>query len=312
MYFIAGNGSRKLQRIIIPYVLNKAVFFFQDMPRYIVHFAQFHNEFRLPELESLAVLENVDLKYDPKNYIEECPFLIIELKSNADAIKLIKRSILVKEIAELWALGTTQEEMFDEMKKGPEKDRPIYKTCSFKFLVSSFGCSLSASEQIKRIEACSWMGCEGPIDMKNPEVTFCYYEDYHGETNFGKKLTIPPKRLYFGVLLANGNRAIVSQYDLKKRDYLGTTSMDAELSLIMANQALARPGALVLDPFVGTGSFLVSCSHFGAYTIGSDIDGRQIRGSLSTKSGGILKNVKQYNLESFVLGTLVCDISIYI
>jgi tRNA (guanine10-N2)-methyltransferase len=286
------------------------------MPRYIVHFAQFHSEFRLPELESLAVLESIDLKYE--NYIDECPFLIIELNSNADAIKLIQRSILVKEIAELWASGNTQTEMFEEMKNGHEKDRPMYKTCSFKFLVSAFGFSLSIPEQIKRIEACSWMGCQGkqilkigPIDMKNPDVTFCYYEDYHGETNFGKKLTIPPKKLYFGVLLATGNRTIVSQYDLKKRDYLGTTSMDAELSLIMANQALARPGTMVLDPFVGTGSFLVSCSHFGAYTIGSDIDGRQIRGSLGTNSGGILKNVKQYNLESLVLGTLVCDISIY-
>lgn len=30
----------------------------------------------------------------------------------------------------------------------------------------------------------------------------------------------------------------MTKYDLKKREYLGITSMDAELSLVMANQAL--------------------------------------------------------------------------
>jgi tRNA (guanine10-N2)-methyltransferase len=40
----------------------------------------------------------------------------------------------------------------------------------------------------------------------------------------------------------------------------------------------AKKGSLVYDPFVGTGSLLVTCAHFGAFPIGSDIDGRQIRG----------------------------------
>lgn len=50
--------------------------------------------------------------------------------------------------------------------------------------------------------------------------------------------------------------------------------MEAELSLIMANQAKAKPGALIYDPFVGTGSMLYTSAFFGAYVIGSDIDGR--------------------------------------
>jgi tRNA G10 N-methylase Trm11 len=40
--------------------------------------------------------------------------------------------------------------------------------------------------------------------------------------------------------VALGNRDIVGRFDLKKRKYLSNTSMDAELSLIMANQALVR------------------------------------------------------------------------
>ena len=33
--------------------------------------------------------------------------------------------------------------------------------------------------------------------------------------------------------------------------------MDAALSLIMANMGKARPGALVFDPFVGTGNIII-------------------------------------------------------
>ena len=48
--------------------------------------------------------------------------------------------------------------------------------------------------------------------------------------------------------------------------------MEPQLSFLMANQAQIQPNYLVLDPFVGTGSLLVSSAYFGAYVIGSDID----------------------------------------
>ncbi|CAO3586508.1 unnamed protein product [Absidia cylindrospora] len=47
-----------------------------------------------------------------------------------------------------------------------------------------------------------------------------------------------------GRLVASGSRDLVQKYNLKKRHYLGTTLMDAELSLVMANQALASSGKL--------------------------------------------------------------------
>lgn len=49
-----------------------------------------------------------------------------------------------------------------------------------------------------------------------------------------------PKRLYFGreVSMDNARRA-VTEYALPKRAYLGPTSMDTEMSLIMCNQAKA-------------------------------------------------------------------------
>ena len=48
--------------------------------------------------------------------------------------------------------------------------------------------------------------------------------------------------------------------------------MDPQLSLLMSNLAAVSPGALVLDPFVGTGSLIISAAQFGGYVLGGDID----------------------------------------
>lgn len=39
--------------------------------------------------------------------------------------------------------------------------------------------------------------------------------------------------------------------------------MDAQLAIIMANQAQVTSGNIMLDPFVGSGSLLVAAAHFG-------------------------------------------------
>ena len=49
----------------------------------------------------------------------------------------------------------------------------------------------------------------------------------------------------------------LKKYDLKKRFYLGPTSLDPLLALLMATVSRVRPGHMVLDPFVGTASILV-------------------------------------------------------
>ncbi|KAJ3269483.1 hypothetical protein HDV01_001367 [Terramyces sp. JEL0728] len=276
------------------------------MKDYLVHFAQFHLEFRLPELDSLARLENIEIRYNIEEYTHKHPFLKVQIANHEQAKRLIQRSILIKDIIELWAAEDTFDELKEFLKKDQNKDKEEYKDAPFKFHVEAFEHTLTMAEQIERIEELAFLPLNGTVDLKNPKYIFALFEDYSGEEFRGVKKTLPPIKLYFGLFIGSGNREIVSRYDLKKREYLGTTSMDAELSLVMANQVLAQPGSLILDPFVGTGSFLVSCSHFGAYTVGSDIDGRQIRGA---DGKDINSNLSQYNLEKYVLGTFVSDIA---
>lgn len=83
--------------------------------------------------------------------------------------------------------------------------------------------------------------------------------------------------------------------------------MDAELSLLMANQALVRRGDLVIDPFAGTGSVMVGAAHFGAYSVGCDIDPRVLRGP--SKERSVRANFAQYGFPARLLGLVVNDFS---
>lgn len=115
-----------------------------------------------------------------------------------------------------------------------------------------------------------------------------------------------PKAVYLGRFIGTSARDIIFKYDLKKRSYISTTSMDAELSLVTANITLASRSKLFYDPFVGTGSFPLACAHFGAQVFGSDIDGRSIRGK-----GGVdvFSNFVQYGIADLFGDCFVADLT---
>ncbi|KAJ3365668.1 hypothetical protein GGF31_008473 [Allomyces arbusculus] len=280
-----------------------------ERKRYLVHFAQAHEDFRFAELWSLAKLENVDLVMEDHRYDRDRPFLTVQLASDADAIKLVRRAILVKAIYALWEESSSYEALFDQIRRKPERNA-LYMTCSFKFVVETFNNSRALDYKVAVINRFAFMAFTGPIDLKNPDVTFGVLEDYDYKSDV-------PRHLYFGIQLGFGNRAAIDKFSLKKRTYLGTTSMDPQLSLIMGNLGLVRPGTLVYDPFVGTGSFLVTMAHFGAVTMGSDIDGRQIRGTgkgnarrgAKPGSASVWSNVEQYGLQDRVVDCLVYDMA---
>jgi tRNA G10 N-methylase Trm11 len=132
-----------------------------------------------------------------------------------------------------------------------------------------------------------------------------------------------PRRVLFGRRLCGSGRGAVSLLNLSKRKYLGkdylcganaldnccmteyrhvvgfchtaTTSMDHELSLIMANMACVRRGSMVLDPFVGSGSILVACAHYGGFCVGTDIDVRALRNK--QKGNNIFASFEQYGFD---------------
>lgn len=158
----------------------------------------------------------------------------------------------------------------------------------------------STSEQQQLIESFKYMGFRGSIKMKNPNQEFCIFEHY------SFKNAPVPSKVYLGRRIAGSARDIINTYDLKKRKYISTTSMDSELALVTANLTLAAPNKLFYDPFVGTGSFPIACSHFGAMGLGSDIDGRSVRGKASRN---ILTNFQQYGLVDMFMDSFISDLT---
>lgn len=141
--------------------------------------------------------------------------------------------------------------------------------------------------------------------MENPEALFTIFEQWQDENALLGILE--PDRYYFGWYIASSQRDIIHKYDLKKRDYISTTSMDSELSLVTANISLSGPGKLFYDPFCGTGSFPVACAHFGATAWGSDIDGRSMRGEGGKKS--LKGNFEQYGIGSYLGDVFSSDLT---
>lgn len=62
------------------------------------------------------------------------------------------------------------------------------------------------------------------------------------EVFFGRLVRLIPRTLHSSLItvqIAEGTaRPLARKFDVKKRSYFGNTSMDAEVSLLMANQTL--------------------------------------------------------------------------
>ncbi|KAL2019303.1 hypothetical protein VTK56DRAFT_9770 [Thermocarpiscus australiensis] len=270
---------------------------------YLIRFSQSHETFRLPEIQALATLENIDLKVI--SYSLESPFCIVHLPSEDAAKRLIRRSILAMSIHELWGSGADLDAVHAGVRAATAHLWDRYMTCSFKFTIDSYQGSRTSEDKVRIINSFAYLGFAGPIRMRHPDEEFVLFEDW--EWNSTPRGIPDPKHYYFGRYLASGARDLPKKLDLKKRRYISTTSMDAELALVTANMALAAPGKIMYDPFVGTGSFPIACAQFGALTFGSDIDGRSIRGD--EKKRTLRGNFEQYGLLGGLGGMFTADLT---
>ncbi|KAI7650592.1 hypothetical protein KC318_g16330, partial [Hortaea werneckii] len=208
---------------------------------YLIRFVQQHETFRRPEIESLADLAGYSLEW--LSYSDHSPFAILRFNQagipDAAVQSVIQRSILCDQIYELWGSvgGSNYDLLRQDITSRTQHLWPQYRTSSFRFTVDSYHGKLSLAEQRDLIESFDFMSFEGPVRMKTPDQHFTIFEDYELDAKH-------PYHLYFGRLIGEGGRKAINLYNLKKRSYIATTSMDAELSLITANLTQAGPGKL--------------------------------------------------------------------
>ncbi len=283
--------------------------------RYLFWCAHEHLSFRIAEFEAIAAVFQIDLDWVEKT--EENPWVIIRLDSEELAKKIASRSLATRFCVELWGDGKNEEDMHKSVKEYSEELKAPYfaEDVSFKIYVEVFMHKLSLKEKLKRVESFDYLPIKGRVKLDHPDVTFANFEFYGFDHNHPPEW---PLRLFFGRLVAEGQRALISQMSIKKRKFIGNTTMDSQLALLCANLACVGPGTLVMDPFCGTGSLLLAAARFGAFVLGTDIDYLMLHARTRPSRVGmkrraqdesIIANFEQYGLESKFLNVVVCDAS---
>lgn len=202
------------------------------------------------------------------------------------------------------------------MKQCPNIYNEKYSNCSFKIDIESYGKKISLASKVERIEKFDFLPFRGQIQLNNPDETFYYMEYFGLDSN---NIPDQPYQIIFGRWIADSNRKLISKFSLKKRKFIANTSMDPTLAFLMNNIAKVSDNDIVYDPFVGSGSLLVSAAYFGAYVCGTDIDYLLLHGLAKPSKIGMKKrekdesvkaNLKQYNLDSKYLDVIIGDSSL--
>ena len=235
--------------------------------RFLIVLAQQNEDFRCAELRSLAELYRIDLALS--NYRPDSPFLEVDLPTEEDARKIVSRSIMCKAVYRIFSQGNTMEDVHRENKKNL-KQFEEFMGQSFKIDFNIYQSTRSRESQLRTINELSYIALDGPIKMKNPDLTLVVVEAY---ADISHQL----EYVWFTKLVTISDRSAMGRYDLKKRRNVGTTSFEAELSLVTANMAQIQKGDFVFDPFSGTGSFPLAAAYYGGYVFASDIDVRPLR-----------------------------------
>lgn len=281
--------------------------------QYLLWFAHEHVSFRLHEIEAIASVLKIHIKWiEPPS---DKPWYLVELPSEEAVQKLSARSVTMRRAIHLWADEPTVPRLHASLKeKCLNGLLEPYKLKSFKVDVDLFCNSQTQEEKLERIESFSYMPFQGHVDLKNPDVTFQYIEYYGLDP---KIVPANPTRTFFGRVVSESGRPLIHELSLKKRTFIGNTSMDPQLSLLMANLGKVSNGDLVLDPFVGSGSLLVAAAKFGGHVIGTDIDFLMLHGRtrptrkqtrhIARKDESIEANMVQYSCVDKYIDVIVAD-----
>lgn len=224
----------------------------------------------------------------------------------------------IRSISELWGYGTTRPSFHSDLKKNlaDMADSKFFEQSrDYKIVVETYNKHFLHKEKVDKMEEMDYLPFTAPVNLKTPQERYMYYEFYGMDPN---NVPEQPEAILFGRLISHGQRDLIQKLSLKTRKFIGNTSMDPALSLLMANQCAVKAGDLVFDPFVGTGSLLVTAAHFGAYVFGSDIDYLMLHGKtrpsrisqkVRAKDESVASNFRQYGLESQYLDVFVGDFS---
>lgn len=284
--------------------------------RVLLVFAHTEIDCKLQELSSLSDLLDLKIEYANDSFEKKGAYLLTEMVSRETALMLASRSISIRYAIEVWYVADSYEDLIANINShlNPEV-RSFLSSNSYSFAirVSAFAKKLPQDYTLSIVNKLEVLECGGTVNLTSPQLIIQVIEDYGVDP---KLAPAKPNRIYIGAMISEGQRRLLDRYSLDRRYFIGNTSLHPEICFLMCNLAKVKKGDVVFDPFVGTGSTLVSCAHLGAYVMGTDIDRKILHGwSKSTRSGQahrlpdecLRKGLEKYGLGGYYLDLLAAD-----
>lgn len=235
------------------------------MPRFFLLLSGEHRT--LPFAESKAILEAERVAFEE---LETYP-QILQLEASFDAIEAIKKRAALTRVCcrELFHCKTSFTEIVKTM-GSTSFDDFLHDDETFAVRIRRVG------ESARHLEGMTIERKLGELilnDVKRAKVNLRH-----------------PKRIFYGVMTGNHFFLGVKVAEIpptpfvqrrpRKRPFFHPSAMPAKLARCMVNLTRARKDELVLDPFCGTGTFLVEASLIGCRVIGFDTKRQMVKGSL--------------------------------
>eukprot|EP00768_Dysnectes_brevis_P005897 gnl/Dysnectes_brevis/4443_a5978_728.p1 GENE.gnl/Dysnectes_brevis/4443_a5978_728~~gnl/Dysnectes_brevis/4443_a5978_728.p1 ORF type:complete len:451 (+),score=81.68 gnl/Dysnectes_brevis/4443_a5978_728:78-1430(+) len=271
------------------------------MPQYLAVFVHFHVTFHLDEFKS-QVAQHGCTDVIINDY--ESPFLFFE-SSLESAVTVVTHCSLARFLIEVYASETTEERLLQSITPSIRSkiQADVSAANSYAFRYFAIGRTITFEEKLAAYER--YHEPIGPfatkVSLSAPAITLAILEECIGiqeDTRQGR-----PVRRVLGSLICDGSRSDQDKYTLKRRKYLGPTSMDAALAALMVNLGRVKPGSKVVDPFAGTCSILVAAAAKGAITCGGELNVKVIAGKGAGKT--FRNNFEQYDIPTTEL--VHCD-----
>jgi len=269
-------------------------------------------QFRFEELEALGELFGgvgtrvVDSTVS--NY--ESPFIFGQFPSDKVAEQVVQRAIMVRGAYKCYARAFSVDDLVEQVKKlNRDELAPYLDGESYRYDVTSFAATLTHDQKQEIRDKFSFLEPKGKVQFVNPTNVITIFVEHSNMQkcpidHLRQNVTHFPAVAYYFCRPIAEKESWWTQYDLKKRPYIGPTSCDAPLAFLMANMGKVRSQDLVFDPFVGTGSILIAAAKFGACVAGQDLDWRVIHGRMRGKQSTIFDNFTHYD---FARPDLVCS-----
>jgi len=221
----------------------------------------------LPFSELKAILEAEGYQYRILGTLRQ----IMRLETSVESVETIVRRAALTRVccAELVCTQSDVSSILQQVSSVP-LERWIRKGQTFVVRVRRIGESAPEVDSMaleKEIGAVVLERVEGSrVKLSSPDLTF-----------FG---VITEDRFVLGLKLAEIPAKPYVERRPRKRVFFHPSAMPAKLARCMINLAQPKSGDVVLDPFCGTGSFLIEAGLLGCRVVGFDVQWRMVRGTL--------------------------------